>query len=293
MTSQSQLAPNPEIEGANDLTKSIAAEQPADFKYGKGSSLPDEFTDHTRISTVEQEWIQKISEAWQRTVAGVLETGGQLLTAKKVLLYGDFGRMIKDKLPFSARTAQMLMKIAEDERIARLDAKRVSLLPPHWGTLHALTQLDDGEFEERLAQGEEFEEMRAAGKATLDDLPKGAIHPAMTRADAKSSKPKRKRKSNHVANLVRLADRLVEVANECELPSEITASIVRVQEFACQLKDKHHADRRQPQGKPNIKDITQTAEGQTVLRHAQLHRETDRRIADKTLAASHRGVPQT
>jgi hypothetical protein len=47
--------------------------------------------------------------------------------------------------------------------------------------------------------------MRTAGKATLDDLPKGAIHPAMTRANAKSSK-KAKPFQDHVAAFFRWAD---------------------------------------------------------------------------------------
>jgi hypothetical protein len=130
-----------ESDTANDLIESTASEQPAGFKYSEGFSLPEEFTDHTRISATTQDWIESISEAWQTTFYGVLETGKRLRQAKKALPYGDFGRMIEDKLPFSARTAQMPMKIAEDARIARLDAKHVSLLPPHWGTLHAIPRI--------------------------------------------------------------------------------------------------------------------------------------------------------
>jgi len=131
--------------------------------------------------------------------------------------------MVEAELPFGLRTAERLMEIANDARLT--NPTHVSLLPPHWGTLHALSKLDPEEFEEKLADG--------------------TINPDMTRADAASSKPKPKRKSNHAANLVRLVDRLAEIAGECEVPSEINASIMQVQKFAYELKDKEAAEQKQ------------------------------------------------
>jgi hypothetical protein len=74
------------------------------------------------------DWAMRIAEAWQSSVAN-----------------------IESDLPFSPRTAQMLMKIAEHPGIT--NAKHVSLLPPSWGTLHALTKLPSDEFERRIADG--------------------------------------------------------------------------------------------------------------------------------------------
>jgi len=44
-------------------------------------------------------------------------------------------------LPFAARTAQRLMAVAADARLA--NPTHVSLLPPSWGTLYELTKLPD------------------------------------------------------------------------------------------------------------------------------------------------------
>jgi hypothetical protein len=172
--------------------------------------------------SIEREWGQKIVAAWQQSVTGILECGRLLIQAKAALTHGRFEAMIEAEGLFSARTAQRLMEIANDGRLT--NPTHVSLLPSHWGTLHALSKLDPDEFEDKLADG--------------------TIHPDMTRAAA-ASKSKPKRKSNPVASLVRLADRLAEISAECELPSEIGASIMRVQKFAYELKDKQAAERKQ------------------------------------------------
>lgn len=81
----------------------------------------------------------------------ILEVGRLLAEAKEALPHGAFGRMIDTDLPFTARTAQMLMAIGADPRIT--NAKYVSHLPASWGTLYELTKLDDKTFDEKLADG--------------------------------------------------------------------------------------------------------------------------------------------
>ncbi len=56
--------------------------------------------------------------------------------------------MIDAELPFSARTAQRLMKIAADERLTKPDI--VSLLPASWAVLYELTNLTENQL--RLAR---------------------------------------------------------------------------------------------------------------------------------------------
>jgi hypothetical protein len=96
-------------------------------------------------------WAKRIAEAWQSSVANIVETGRLLIQARTALSHGEWLPMIETDLPFSPRTAQMLMKIAEHPGIT--NAKHVSLLPPSWGTLHALTKLPSDEFERRIADG--------------------------------------------------------------------------------------------------------------------------------------------
>lgn len=97
------------------------------------------------------EWAARIAAAWRASVDAILEVGRLLTAAKAALPHGDFGVMIEHALPFTASTAQRLMAIASDERIA--NAARVQHLPAHWGTLYELTKLDDEQFEEKLADG--------------------------------------------------------------------------------------------------------------------------------------------
>jgi hypothetical protein len=177
---------DPEVAGANQRIEDMAFGRPR-------SSLPVEMTGDR---SAEYEWADQIKSAWQKSVEGIIECGRLLIEAKAALLHGKFEAMVEADLPFSLRTAERLMKIAGNDRLA--NPTHVSLLPPHWGTPHALTKLDPDEFKEKLADG--------------------TINPEMTRADAASSKSKPKRKSNHVASLVRLADRLAEISAECEVP---------------------------------------------------------------------------
>jgi len=68
-----------------------------------------------------------------------------------VLPHGEFGAMCESKLPFSDRTAQRLMAIAEDPRLS--NPTHVSYLPSSWGTLYELTKLDDEQWGLALEAG--------------------------------------------------------------------------------------------------------------------------------------------
>jgi N6-adenosine-specific RNA methylase IME4 len=114
-------------------------------------------------------WAVTITAAWGDTVEGIIEVGKLLIEARNALSNerGEWGRLIGDngqqsKLPFGYRTAYRLIEIAEDERILT----HVSVLPPSWGTLHALTKLNDEQF------------------ATA--IQTGAINPEMERSDARA-----------------------------------------------------------------------------------------------------------
>jgi hypothetical protein len=76
-------------------------------------------------------WAKRIGEAWGSVLEAVLATGRALIEAKEALR-GEFLEMIEADLPFTASTAQRLMKIAVDGRIR--DAVQQSL-PVAWGTL--------------------------------------------------------------------------------------------------------------------------------------------------------------
>jgi len=96
-------------------------------------------------------WAKQISAAWNRTVKGIFDVGRLLLKAQAALRRDDFSELTgapgePGKLPFGYETARRLMTIAEDKRLARILAhgskmRPPAMLPPHWRTLHELTQL--------------------------------------------------------------------------------------------------------------------------------------------------------
>jgi hypothetical protein len=115
---------------------------------------------HARITAVEHgdqksdtagQFVEQITTSWRGAVESIIRTGQLLVRAKAVLDHGEFGDMIASKLPFGARTAQMLMKIASHPIIG--NTKHVSHLPPSWGTLHALTSFPDDALKGLLADG--------------------------------------------------------------------------------------------------------------------------------------------
>src|SRR5207302_11084302 len=80
----------------------------------------------------------------------ILEVGRLLIAAKAALpQHGEWEAMVANELPFGLRTAEMLMRVGRDEQLA----KHVSILPPSWATLHALTQLAAPDFDDLIAEG--------------------------------------------------------------------------------------------------------------------------------------------
>lgn len=94
-------------------------------------------------------WADRITTSWRGSVEGIVQTGRLIAEAKKALPHGEFLAMLETKLPFCARTAQRLMAISADERIAT----HVSHLPAAWGALYELTQLDEESFAARIEDG--------------------------------------------------------------------------------------------------------------------------------------------
>ena len=75
------------------------------------------------------EWAARITACWRTSVEAILEVGRLLAAAKKELPHGEFGKMIESELPFTDRTARMLMTIASDPRLT--NRKHVSVCRRH------------------------------------------------------------------------------------------------------------------------------------------------------------------
>jgi hypothetical protein len=85
------------------------------------------------------EHVRRITAAWQKTVANIVETGRLLIEAKDDIGHGGFQVMIRAELPFGPSTAQRLMQIAEDPVLS--NAAHAPLLPASWMTLYELAKL--------------------------------------------------------------------------------------------------------------------------------------------------------
>lgn len=90
-------------------------------------------------------WAARISERWRSSVEAIIDTGRILVDAKAALPHGAFAGMCESDLPFSQRTAQRLMAIAEDGRLS--NPTIASLLPASWTVLYDLTTLSDDELQ--------------------------------------------------------------------------------------------------------------------------------------------------
>ncbi len=134
-----------------------------------------EITDNHPAPQSMADWIGVITDCWQMSVEAILLTGRKLEEAKRdpALPHGKFLEMIQDKLPFSEKTAQKLMVIGRDRRLANASLER--LLPPAWTILYEITRLDDIQFTDRINDG--------------------TINPEMSRADLSIARKQRARLS--------------------------------------------------------------------------------------------------
>ena len=87
------------------------------------------------------EWAARITALWQQSLTGIIETGRSLIEAQDNLDHGEWLLMVKNDLPFGAKTAQRLMKISTDPRLAA----HAPHLPPSWYSMYEHAGLMGGE----------------------------------------------------------------------------------------------------------------------------------------------------
>jgi hypothetical protein len=108
-------------------------------------STPDEYST--------EYWIERIKSGWQKAAESIIQVGRDLIALRaKHSGQWTFHQTITQRLPFDVRTAQRLIKIAENPVLT--DATHVSRLPPSWGTLYELaTKLPPHVLKAKLADG--------------------------------------------------------------------------------------------------------------------------------------------
>jgi hypothetical protein len=173
------------------------------------------------------EHVRRITVAWQKTVGNVVETGRLLIEAKDDIGYGGFEEMTRTDLPFGPRTAQRIMQIAEDPVLS--NPTHASHLPASWMTLYELSRLpkrgidllvliEDGAIHPKM----ERKDTRALLPPPKpgpeperdDDLPpdyEGSAEPEVEKAKPANKRKRRERRELMVAEVKRLASKLVEL----------------------------------------------------------------------------------
>ena len=101
-------------------------------------------TKKQRIAKESKAYATHIRTQWSNALNSIIEVGKILREAADELGKIDFLEMVNNDLPFTRRTAEKLMTIAQDRRLT--DPKNAEYLPPHWTTLHEVTYLDDDAF---------------------------------------------------------------------------------------------------------------------------------------------------
>ena len=83
----------------------------------------------------------RINACWRKAVESIIETGKELIQARAQLAYGEWGKLFRDpkKVPFSQRTADYLMRIANHSVLS--NSQYVANLPASWSTLSHIADL--------------------------------------------------------------------------------------------------------------------------------------------------------
>jgi hypothetical protein len=96
-------------------------------------------------------WAARIRPHLERTVAGIIAAGRELLEAKAELPHGDFGPLL-DELGLSRRMAQRFMAVAAHPVLG--NASPATHLPPSVTVLDELTRMPADELADALERGD-------------------------------------------------------------------------------------------------------------------------------------------
>lgn len=102
------------------------------------------------LPTTPEGWAERITEHWSRSVASLVAAGRDLCAAKASLGHGTWLQMVA-QLPFGVRTAQFLVRIAENPVLS--NAIHGSHLPASYRTLGVLASINPKHLEEAIVAG--------------------------------------------------------------------------------------------------------------------------------------------
>jgi hypothetical protein len=101
------------------------------------------------------QYADRITSAWHRATASIIEVGNNLIDAKKNLTPSDFRDLIRgleDQRVMSRSTISKLMTVASNAVLTKPDFQ--SQLPPSYETLYKLSRQDQAVLEKKIIDGE-------------------------------------------------------------------------------------------------------------------------------------------
>jgi hypothetical protein len=117
-------------------------------------------------------WVAKISKALGYSAGWLVQTGQQLIEAKKALGHGGWLQLFEPgRLRFSVRTAEMLMKIARHPSMR--NSQNLSFLPSSSTTLYELARADERTIQQGIAEGSITPQMSLKEARALVRSPEG------------------------------------------------------------------------------------------------------------------------
>lgn len=115
------------------------------------------------------EWAKLITDAWNKSLDSIFETGDALIGAKDGLKHGEWIKMVERELPFNRVTAHKLMTLAGDDRLR--DVSRGKHLPASWTTLYAIHRLSSPVIDASFEAGTIHPKLERKDVKFLPDLP--------------------------------------------------------------------------------------------------------------------------
>jgi hypothetical protein len=139
-----------------------------------------------------ERWAARIRETQAASVDGIIEVGRQLLQAKADCDHGEWGELTgrttgKSLLPFGWKTAQRLMRIAENRALS--NGTHGTHLPASWRTLAVLAALDPDDIEAAIADGKIHPDMERKDAEALvrgTHVPESEVIAALGKANAEN-----------------------------------------------------------------------------------------------------------
>lgn len=97
---------------------------------------------------------KKISSAWRKAAASIIETGSLLIDAEHSLSFDEYRRLVNYLVESEGMSASVISKLRMIARNPVLTKpENIGLLPPSYATLYRMTNADEGKLQEAIDAG--------------------------------------------------------------------------------------------------------------------------------------------